>query len=127
MLDLLGVMLGGALGAGARYLMVVQVQESLGTLFPYGTLSVNLLGCFAIGVLTELAVHADWLPAGLRIPLGVGFLGAFTTYSAFAYETVRLTRDGWSTIALSYVAATTILGVVAVLLGVWASRAALRV
>lgn len=126
MLELLGVMLGGALGAAARFLLGLQIQEAAPTLFPYGTLTVNVLGCLGIGLLTEGASVANWLPPPVRVPLVVGFLGAFTTYSAFGYEAIRLFRDGFAGLALGYVAATTVLGFGAVGLGILLARLALR-
>ena len=127
MLELLGVMLGGALGAGARLLLGLQIQAGTGTLFPYGTLAVNVLGCLGIGLITESAGHTSLFPEGLRVPLVVGFLGAFTTYSAFGYEALRLVRDGWTEIALAYVVATTVLGFGAVWVGMLLARVALRI
>jgi CrcB protein len=127
MLELLGVMLGGALGAAARFLLGLQIQAATGALFPYGTLTVNVLGCLGIGLITESAGHTALLPEGLRVPLVVGVLGAFTTYSAFGYESLRLVRDGWGGIAFAYVVATTVLGFGAVWVGMLLARAALRI
>ena len=83
------VCVGGALGTGARYLTGVLVVHWWGIGFPYGTLAVNLVGAFAIGLVQHLAAVA-LVPEGLRLFLAVGVLGGMTTYSSFAFETVRL-------------------------------------
>jgi CrcB protein len=87
--DRLGlVCAGGALGSGLRYLTGLLAIHWLGPGFPYGTLAVNLVGAFLIGLVQQLA--AGLIPESARLFLVVGVLGGMTTYSAFAYETVRL-------------------------------------
>src|SRR6202046_3104620 len=87
----------GALGTLARYGLQGLVQERAGTGFPAGTLVVNLLGCFLLGGIAEYGLTHLALPADWRIAITVGFLGAFTTFSTFSWETVQLLRDGeWS-------------------------------
>jgi CrcB protein len=83
------ICLGGALGTGVRYLTGVLAVHWWGVGFPYGTLAVNLAGAFAIGLVQHLAAVA-LIPEGLRLFLAVGVLGGMTTYSSFAFETVRL-------------------------------------
>lgn len=85
----LAVALGGALGAPARYVLERAVTARTGPGFPWGTLLVNLLGCFALGVLGGLVEFQGW-SVDARTVLGTGFVGAFTTFSAFAVETDRL-------------------------------------
>jgi CrcB protein len=88
-MDRLGlVCAGGALGSGLRYLTGLLAIHWLGPGFPYGTLAVNLVGAFLIGLVQQLA--AGLIPESARLFLVVGVLGGMTTYSAFAYETVRL-------------------------------------
>lgn len=83
---LLTVAVGGAAGSVARYLLILTVGQWLGTRFPYGTLIVNGLGCFAMGVLSELAVLA-WSPSPeMRALILTGVLGGFTTFSSFTLD-----------------------------------------
>jgi CrcB protein len=91
---LLGIALAGALGTLCRYGMSGWMQRWLGPEFPWGTLSVNLLGCLLLGLLMELARYTGWVPANLRSLVGIGFLGAFTTFSTFGFETFRAIEAG---------------------------------
>lgn len=85
---------GGALGAMARYALSGWVSGTADGRFPYGTLAVNLIGSFIIGFFLTLALERfSWSPE-LRVFVTVGFLGAFTTFSTFSYETVELLRGG---------------------------------
>ncbi len=90
---LLLVCLGAALGAPARYLVDRSVQALHGGAFPWGTLVVNVAGSFVLGVLLGVDRRAAVAPEVLAA-VGVGFCGAFTTYSTFAYETVQLAAAG---------------------------------
>ena len=99
-MTILGIALAGALGALARYGMTGWFQRWLGPVFPWGTLSVNLLGCLLLGLLMELARQTGWISAEVRIIAGIGFLGAFTTFSTFGFETFRAAETGnWFTAA----------------------------
>jgi CrcB protein len=91
---LLLVCLAGALGSGARYLLGVWVTQRFEPAFPYATLTVNLVGCFLMGLLMQVAASVAGFPDTLRIALATGFLGGLTTYSAFNYETTALLREG---------------------------------
>ncbi|RJQ38034.1 MAG: fluoride efflux transporter CrcB [Dehalococcoidia bacterium] len=84
----------GALGTLSRYGLGGLVQKVAGYGFPYGTLIVNGLGCLAIGFIMQIALSTDIIPANFRIAATIGFLGAFTTFSTFSYETVRFLEDG---------------------------------
>lgn len=86
------VALAGALGALARYLVHGAVQSRASGLFPYGTVVVNIGGSLAVGVLTGLFLYHG-LDADVRTIVGTGFLGAYTTFSSFSYETLGLLRD----------------------------------
>jgi CrcB protein len=114
---LVAVAAGGAAGSVARWLVGVAAARFLGTGFPWGTLAVNVVGGFAIGVLAE--VLSRGAPPILRPLLITGFLGGFTTFSAFALEAVSLARP----LALLYVAASVALTLGACALGIWMARA----
>lgn len=85
----LAVLCAGALGAPARYLLERRITAWSGSVFPWGTATVNLLGCFLLGLLVGAVEFHGWSD-DVRVMLGIGFLGAFTTFSAFATETDRL-------------------------------------
>lgn len=97
------VCLGGAVGTGARYLTAVWAAGRFGVSFPVGTVLVNVLGSFLIGVLMQLSLATD-----LRFMLTTGLMGGFTTYSAFNYETTMYVRSGAWTMAFVNVGATLI-------------------
>ncbi|MEU7565788.1 CrcB family protein [Streptomyces fradiae] len=106
------VLAGGALGAPLRYLTDRAVQSRHDTVFPWGTLAVNVLGSLALGVLAGAAVAS---PAYAL--LGTGLCGALSTYSTFSYETLRLTRAGAARYAAANVAASVVASVAALALG----------
>ena len=94
MIKWLSLALGGLAGTFARYALAGVVYRIFGTDFPYGTLAVNLSGCFLIGFLATLADEKFLLGPNLRLLLMIGFCGAFTTFSTFILETFNLMRDG---------------------------------
>ena len=117
MLRLLAVGVGGFIGAVARYLLSGLAHRLWSTAFPIGTLTVNVLGCLVIGVLTVL-VEGDYLTSPtVRLLLMVGLLGALTTFSTFGYETVECMAEGQYGLAALNVAANVTLGLGAVVLG----------
>jgi CrcB protein len=126
MREILVVGLGGCAGAVARYALGGWVQQWTGARFPYGTLAVNLLGCLAIGVF--MTATQERLPFGAetRLFVTIGFLGSFTTFSTFGYETLELLRAGDVGRAALNVGAQVALGLVAVALGAAAARALWR-
>ena len=89
MVRLLLIALAGALGTATRYLVGLGAVRTLGADFPYGTLMVNLAGCFLMAVVVEVAVSTDLVPPTLRLVLTTGFMGGLTTYSSFNLETTR--------------------------------------
>jgi len=104
---LLLVALGGALGSVMRYSTSLLAARWLGGEFPWGTLAVNVVGSFLIGVINELGSDALRVSPESRLFLATGVMGGLTTYSAFSYETARLMeRQAWST-AWIYVVVTT--------------------
>lgn len=102
----LWVCFAGALGTGARYLIGIWALSRFGPAFPYGTLIVNLVGCFLMGLVVELALRGTLASADLRVILSTGFIGGLTTYSAFNQESTRLLRDGLGGLAFANLAAT---------------------
>ena len=88
------VALGGAVGSVARYLMASSIQTSTGWDFPLGTVLVNILGCFLIGILYVLLVARPDPRHDLRALLMVGVMGGFTTFSSFSLETVTMAMNG---------------------------------
>jgi len=120
--ELLLLGLAGALGTMGRYGMSGLVYRWLGDRLPYGTLAVNVLGSFVLGMLMQLALATDLVPRAWRLALTVGFLGAFTTYSTFSYETVRYLEEGAWRPALANVALNLLLGFAAAWGGIAFSR-----
>lgn len=88
------IALFGAAGCLSRYLVANAAYRLFGTLLPYGTLTVNVAGSLIIGLIMEASLRTSILSPELRIGLTVGFLGGFTTFSSFSYETFRLLEEG---------------------------------
>lgn len=108
----------GVGGTLARYGMQGLVQEKSGTGFPYGTLAVNLCGCFFLGLIGEFALDHVSIPPDWRIGITSGFFGAYTTFSTFAWETGHMLQDReWSRAAL-YVGISVVAGIVLMLAGI---------
>jgi CrcB protein len=124
MAKLLLVCAGGALGSGARYLVGIWAGQAWGTPFPWGTLAVNLVGSFLIGVVMVLGLETGAISTEMRIFLAVGVMGGFTTYSSFNHETLALAQRGQWGLAAAYVAATVLGGWFVGLLGLLLARAA---
>ena len=100
------VAIGGLVGSVGRYWLGGLVQQASGGEFPLGTLAVNVIGSFVVGLVMALSLERGMISGNVRILLTVGFCGGFTTMSTFSYETVALLRDGELVLALSNVAAT---------------------
>ncbi|HEV2176157.1 MAG TPA: fluoride efflux transporter CrcB [Terriglobia bacterium] len=109
----------GAAGTLARYGLQGLVQEHTGMGFPTGTLSVNLAGCFLFGAVAQLGLSRAALPPDWRIALTVGFLGAFTTFSTFGYETLRMLEEAEWLRATEYVGASLLGGLLLMSAGAW--------
>ena len=110
------------MGAVSRFLLSTWVQRLSHRGFPLGTLSVNLLGCFAIGILMSVVQSRDFLTPNARLLIGAGFLGSLTTFSTFGFETLELSRDGDLRLATFNVVTNLAGGLLAVSLGHWLSR-----
>ena len=118
MTNILFVGIGGFIGSVLRYLVGGYVQESINRLdFPYGTLAVNLIGCFVIGFLAQIGEKYGMFSNESRSFIFVGILGGFTTFSSFGNESVNLMRQGHMTNALINVGANVIIGLFLVWLG----------
>ncbi len=117
----LWICLAGAAGTGTRYLIAVWAAQRLGSAFPYGTLLVNLFGCFAIAGLMHAALTLGW-PATTRAAVTIGFIGGLTTYSSFNYETTPLLEEGAPATAALNLALTLLGGFMAGWLGLVTAR-----
>lgn len=115
------IMAAGALGTGARYMVGVWVLERFGAGFPYATITVNLIGCFLLGMVTHLATVPVGSPE-LRAAVAIGLLGGFTTYSSFNHETLAMLTHGAAGAAALNVVITLAGGLVAAWLGLAAAR-----
>lgn len=93
-MQILLIGLFGGLGCISRYLVSGWTYSLLGRALPYGTLVVNVGGSFLLGFLMTFGLRSTLLPAGVRVGLTVGFMGGFTTFSTFSYETLRLVEEG---------------------------------
>lgn len=103
------IAVGGALGAVSRFAVTEIMQYFFGAGFPWGTLTVNLVGAFAIGVLFHL-IPDQHIPVGIKYMLTIGFLGAFTTFSTFSMETFEFWSAGERLAAVIYVLASNVGG-----------------
>jgi len=111
------VLIGGGIGALARYVLGAAIAARAGGRFPLGTLVINVTGSFLVGLLMALFTerlqpHPNW-----RLLLVVGFLGGYTTFSTFEYETFRAVQDGGKWIGLLNVVGSVVLGYIAVWIG----------
>ena len=117
------VMVGGSIGAFARYAVTLAANKLFGPKFPWGTLTVNLVGCFLIGLAFALADRSSLMGPRVRMFFVTGFLGALTTFSTFALESVNNARDGLMPIATANFLANNIGGLALVLVGMWVAEA----
>ena len=114
---ILGVALGGALGASARYGVDRLIERSSSAVFPWSTFAINISGCFLIGVISALLIDRHHLPPWLRIGLVVGFVGGYTTFSTFAQESLTLIDAHDAAVALAYTIGSVLIGIAAVYAG----------
>lgn len=124
--SILLVAIGGAIGSVARYTCgALALHYAITWKFPLGTFAVNVLGCMIAGLLIGFAENHDFLSGQARLLVFTGFLGGFTTFSAFGVETVSLIQKGEVTVATAYVLSSVLCGLaglwLAVKLGAWAA------
>lgn len=119
------VFIGAGLGGVLRHVMNVLITMLMGHGFPYGILTINVIGSLAMGLVAGwFAFRSGGGLSGLQLFLGTGLLGGFTTFSAFSLDTALLMERGETTLAAVYVAASVALSVLGLFLGLWAMRAA---
>ncbi len=114
---LLLVGLGGFLGSISRYLVTLGANRIFQSPIPIGTLAVNILGCFLIGIIYSLADQKNILSPELRNFLTIGFCGGFTTYSSFAFEKFNFIKTGDFFLFAIYISASIFLGLIAIFIG----------
>lgn len=107
--------IGGAIGSIMRYLASSGIQNKFLSAFPYGTLCVNISGCFLIGIIYALAERTNFSPEW-RFFLATGICGGYTTFSTFSYESLSLLRDGELFYATTYITSSVVLGILATFL-----------
>jgi fluoride exporter len=116
------IAVGGAAGSVARYLVDGWVLDRLGGSYPYGTLAVNMTGAFVLGLLSALTIDRSILPADIRAPVMIGFLGAYTTFSTLMLESWRLVESGDVVAGTLNVVGSMALGIAAVVAGLTIGR-----
>ena len=114
----LSVSAGGAIGSLLRYGTGVWLSKYFHNAFPYATLAVNVVGCFLIGVFYSLSEHYRWFSPNLRLFLITGFCGGLTTFSAFAYENIKLLQEGNTLLFIVYSVGSFALALLAVIAGI---------
>lgn len=123
MSNLLLVGAGGAIGSMVRYLVGLWTLHRWGPGFPWGTLGVNITGSFLIGLLAELIMRKFGASAEMRLFLITGVLGGYTTFSAFSLDAITLFERGDAALAITYIAASVVLSILAVFAGLALMRA----
>jgi fluoride exporter len=115
---LLWVGLGGFLGAIARYLVGGWVAARAGAIFPWGTFVINVSGSFVLGFFLAFAQDRPWVHPHARLMFAVGFIGAYTTFSTYSYESIQLMMDGQFALAAFNIIGSVALGLAAVFAGI---------
>ena len=117
------IALGGAAGATTRYLVDTWISERAGGAFPWGTFAINVSGSLVLGLLFALAIERGVLPASVRGPVLIGFIGAYTTFSTLMLESWRLIEDGAVVLGLVNLVGSSVVGMVALVGGLVVGRA----
>lgn len=119
---LLLIGLGGAFGSILRHVVAKAIHEKIGSVFPLGTLTVNVIGSFLLGLIYMLVARKVGLTENARLLLGVGFCGGFTTFSAFALENFHLMEQKMVSTSVLYISISVTGGILALGAGIWVSR-----
>jgi len=106
--------IGGILGANARYWVADWAAQKLGTEFPYGTLIINVSGSFILGLFMALLQDRAFIHPNYRLFFATGFCGAYTTFSTFTYESLRLFQDGSVLLGFTNMIGSLIMGMLAI-------------
>jgi len=114
---ILAIGLGSSIGGMLRYVLAESIQQKLQSTLPFGTFTINVIGCFLIGIVFGLFDRGN-LSQEWRLFLATGLLGGFTTFSAFSMETVNLLRDGQYGSVMTYVAGSVVIGLLATFAGI---------
>lgn len=120
------VAVGGSLGTLARYGLSTYIARQVGPAFPWGTLVINLTGCFLIGLAFALGFERNILGPSARLAFMTGFLGAYTTFSTYCLESITFARAGTIGIAVVNIAVSTLGGLALVVAGMWLGRGLFR-
>jgi len=122
MYDIINIMVGGALGAIARYKLGTWIGSKWSSVFPIHTLIINVTGAFLLGFLNILFIERFKISPTWRLGIGVGLLGAYTTFSTFSYEIIMLVENGSSVAAALYAFSSLLLGLLFATIGVILAR-----
>ena len=120
------IALGGGIGSFLRYVITSTIARYFGTIFPYGTLTVNIIGSLTMGIIIEYLSRTLPHSNELRAFLAIGILGGFTTFSAFSLESINLLQRGASAMAAAYIVASVLLSILAVFGGMAIVKVAMQ-
>lgn len=119
---ILFIAIGGCLGAISRYAITALSIKLFSDRFPLGTLFVNLIGCFLIGLIFALGTEKNFINPSFRLFFVTGFLGALTTFSTYGIESINFARNGMTSISIINIAANNIGGFSLILIGLWLGK-----
>jgi CrcB protein len=118
----LWISIGAVLGANLRYWVGDWAAQRFGSSFPYGTLLINLSGSFLLGLIVSMSMENFIIDPRLRLLLTIGFLGSYTTFSTYAYESIALISQGQWGLGLFNLLGSSLLGVLFAVLGIWLGK-----